>query len=42
MLQATFTIDSPADLQATIAKKLRALEDTDFARAITHVVENYS
>ena len=42
MLQATFKLDSPDELQAVITQKLKALEDADFARAITPVIENYS
>ena len=42
MLQATFKLDSPYELQAVITQKLKALEDADFACAITPVIENYS
>lgn len=42
MLQAIFSLDTPDMLEKTLISKLKALEETDFARAITPVIENYS
>ena len=42
MLQAIFSLDTPDMLEKTLISKLKALEDVDFARAITPVIENYS
>jgi hypothetical protein len=41
MLQATFTLDVPDELEDKIIKKLKALEDVDFTRAIRPVAEYF-
>ena len=41
MLQASFTLDSPDTLQENIAKKLKMLEDGDFAEAIQPVISYF-
>ena len=41
MLQATFTLDVPDELEDKMIKKLKALEDVDFTRAIRPVAEYF-
>lgn len=41
MLQATFTLDVPDELEDKIIKKLKALEDVDFTRAIRPVADYF-